>query len=909
MAVILLVFMCATPLAYAHPLLMSSEPSRSTVVAAGEDRVIIHFSEAVEIDFSYIRVLDGDGNQIDNRDTRYYGDGESALVVTTPPLGDGIYTVTTQVLSKVDGHLVPYAFVFGVGAVSVESLDEPEFEQAVYFPEAAARFPGLVGQTIVLGSAIAAIIMWRPVSKKKFVKENLKEMQEAFQSKFFAVTGMGLFLVFASNILMLAIQTIRLEASASDVLRTTFGEVWMARMAITIVLLAAWFLMESKSSISSRKHAVIAGISLVLIGTTTIIGHGAASEQMSAIAIDYTHNLLAAVWIGGVIFFGFILLPAFARLDDAKKELATLVMIPRFSSVVLVALGILIITGPTLLWLLEDDISLLSRSYYGYLIIAKILIGSAMVALGAYNQIRIQRPAEKHMTTGSMSVHKKLRKSLKVEAALGVALLGMVALLANSSLPAGQTQEVQARQLLYGLDTSLFSASSQFDVSIYPFTSGENTISVSALDLSGAPLEDIESIRVKIANPHRNIIPIDVPVSLSDSGRYEGEIIFGFSGIWDVDILAQRTQHPNEIVSMSAFVKPRLSQINFEITEYGIPAEGAAPLYPAYDGNDTIWISDTSSPRLWKFSISEKEFKSYEFEGSTTVFLKVDGERVWFTDTPESRIGYFDSQTEQFTLIDLPTKSIPISLETDLGGNMWVALADQHSLLKYSPQSGQFEEYKTPTSPSGPVALARDNSGNIWFAQSQGGRIGMIEPQSGKIQEFAPDEHLEEPSALFIDREQHVWISEHTGTSIIRFNPFLQTFEGFRVADPESLPFGLAADKFENIWIAQHTVDKLGVIDPHNRDFVEVDIPTKSSFTQFVASDGDGNIWFVEQRGNKIGKVTVSETHQIIADDRSEFRIGYFELASPLISAGIIATSLFFVKSIHDKRRLDSQIG
>ena len=37
--------------------------------------------------------------------------------------------------------------------------------------------------------------------------------------------------------------------------------------------------------------------------------------------------------------------------------------------------------------------------------------------------------------------------------------------------------------------------------------------------------------------------------------------------------------------------------------------------------------------------------------------------------------------------------------------------------------------------------------------------------------------------------------------------------------------------------------------------------------------------------------------------------IEYTEIASPLIALGIIATALFFVKSIYDKRRLNSLIN
>jgi copper transport protein len=906
-----LTFVLGFPLVYAHPIILSSNPAQSATASSGITQVIIHYSEAIEIDFSTIKVLDSSGNQIDNKDTQYF-ESESSLVVTTPPLEDGIYTVTSKVLSRVDGHLVDDAFVFGVGDVSVPPPKQKDITDEIYFPEAGARFPGLVGQVIVLGSAISSIVIWRTVKRKNLIKENFADLQTLFHTKFSSVTGIALFLVFASNILMLVVQTIRLQTAAASVLQTSFGSIWILRMAITVILLAVWFLMENKTSYSPKKQGIILGLSLVLIGTTTIIGHGTASEQLAAVAIDYIHNLIASVWIGGTIFFGFILLPTFTKLADNKKELMTLLMIPRFSSVFIISLGILILTGPTLLWLLEDNLTLLGQSYYGFLIIAKIVIASIMIAFGSYNQFKIQRSAEKEVKSKEIFVHKKLKKSLKTEAILGIILLGVVALLTNASLPTPPTQEAAAQQISYGFKTSVFSENVRFDVTIEPFRSGTNTVAISAFDSSGKPVDDLSNVKMKISNPQRNIAPIEILLNQDGTQqlpKFEGETTFGFSGKWVVELEAQRTQHVNEGVSFTVFVKPHISELKTDITEYGLP-DSAAPLYPAYDGDDTIWISDTSKGRLWKFSISEKQFTPYEFEGETTVFLKIDNEgKVWFTDSPESKIGYFDPTSEEFTLISLPTESIPISLETDLTGNIWIALVDQHMILKYDQKTNQFEEYKTPTNPSGPVGLTRDSNGNIWFAESQGRKIAVIDPQTGKIQEFMPEEPLKEPFFLFIDLDGNIWISEHTGLSIVKFNPFLQTFEFVPVTDPNSLPFAMAPDKFDNIWLAQHTADKLGVYDPDKNEFIDIDIPTKSTFTQFLTADKDGNIWFVEQRTNKIGNVILSEIPQItIISEQPMIELRYSEFVAPFISAGIIASSLFFVKSIRDKRNLDAII-
>lgn len=901
LAILALFVIAAIPLAYAHPLIEISTPKASTNVSAGLTQITIDFSEAVDVNFSYIKVFDNNGNQIDNKNTQYLNpEDESVLVLTTPPLQDGVYTVTTQVLSKVDGHLVPYAFVFGVGNVELPPPPQITVEQQIYFPEAGARFPGLVGQVIVLGAAISSLLIWRGV-KKPWIRENA-DFQKFFHGKFSTITGIGLFAVFASNILMLIIQTIRLQVSASDVLETSFGTVWIIRMGLTVVLLAVWFLLENKTAGATKKQLLVLGLSLALIGTTTAIGHGAASEQLSAIIIDYAHNLIASVWIGGVIFFGFILLPALAKLDDSKKELASLLVIPRFSSVILVSLGIVIITGPALLWLLEDDVSLLSQSYYGLMIMTKIALGTAMIALGGYNQFRIQKPAER---SPGLPVHQKLKRSVRTEAILGIALLGVVALLTNSSLPTSQGEETKL-QIPDGFSTYAFSESLRFAVDIIPLKSGTNTISISVVDSNGKAPEDLTELRAKVSNPQKNIAPIEIPLEKADS--YKGETTFGFSGSWTIEIDAQRSANPNESVSFTVLVKPRLSELKTDITEYTLP-ENAAPLYPVYDGDDTIWFSDSSKPRLWKFSISEKQFTPYQFEGKTTVFLKLDGDRIWFTDTPDSKIGYFDIKSEQFTIISLPIKSIPISLETDNDGNVWIALVDQHMLLKYDPASEQFTEHKLPTNPAGPVALVRDQNGMIWFAESQGGKIGVINPDTGKIQEYSPIQPLKEPFFLLFDKDGNILVSEHTALRVVRFNPYLETFSNVvTVTDPNSLPFALAPDKFGNLWIAQHTVDRLGIYDPQKGEFTELNIPSQTTFTQFLLNDKNGDIWFVEQRANKLGHVAISEIPQMSAVPTQGLEIRYSELASPLISAGIIATSLFFVKSIYDKRRIESVI-
>jgi copper transport protein len=915
-----LILIIGIPSAYAHPFLVDSEPGQGQNAAVGTTQIIVFYSEAIEIDFSELKVFDSNGNKIDNMDTAYY-EGESSLVITTPSLEDGIYTVTSKVLSKIDGHLVQAAIIFGVGETQVDLslLEAQEESEITFLPEAAARFPGIIGQTVVLGSVISGIVIWG-TQRKRFGKESRDLVNQTYRFKFAKLTGISLVAVFASNFIILAVQTLRLETSPIDVIDTAFGTTWLIRMIITIILLGIWFWMERKPHLSPKKHIPMLAASLVLIFTTTMMGHGAATELTAPIILDYVHNLLASVWIGGVIFFGFVLLPTLASLDGIQKAKVTLAMLPRYSGMITIALGILIITGPTLLWFLESDVASLTNSTYGSLIIAKIMLAIVLIGFGAFYQFKIQRQAERNLKSGKTFTFNKLSKPLKAEAMVGIALLGVVALLVNSSLPAGEIQTVDAQGITLGFSSTLFSEQAKFDVSVIPLGVGPNTISVLVSNVSGEPLPDISGLKIKVSNPQRNIAPIEISITelKSNDGttRYEGDATFGFAGTWEIEVEAQRTQTVNESVIFTVLVKPTLSEIRTEITEYDFPDPDTAPLYPRFDGDNTIWISDAAKPRIWEFSIDDQQFRSHEFNGLTTIFLDIDQNgKIWFTDTPNSMIGSFDPKTKKFETIKIPLldaiseQSIPIAVKADFQNRIWVALVDKHRLLVYNQNTNEFEKFlQIQTEEAGPSALLVDDSGNVWFAEALSGKIGMVDSKTYQITEFAPDPLLDEPFALLFDKSGSLWIAEHIGPGITKFDPILETFERVKAPNPESLPFGMAIDKYDNIWFGQHITDELAVYDPYNDQLIEVPIPTPESFTQFITADNDGNIWFVEQRGKKLGMVSISSVPgqaKVVIDGSDEFDFNYAEIVSPLIAGGIVISSLFFVKSVNDKRRID----
>ena len=913
----MLVFFLGFPLASAHPFLLDSEPGQGQNAPAGTIQIITNYSEAVEIGFSELKVYDANGNQIDNRDTAY-NDGETSLIITTQPLEDGVYTITSKVLSKVDGHLVQAAIVFGVGDVKIDSalLEKQETSESTFIPESIARFPGLVGQTIVLGGVIVSITIWS--SQQTRFREVFADINEQFKLKFSKIIGYGVIATFASNFIMLGVQTWRLETSPLDVIGTTFGTTWLIRMIITIVIIGLWFWMERKKQITIKGQIPLLVASLILIATTTMMGHGASTELEAPWILDYTHNLLSSIWIGGLIFFAFVALPTITKTDNSTKEKIALSLIPRFSGLFIIAIGILIITGPTLLWFLDDNVASLTDSTYGKLILIKIGIAAVMIAFGGLYQVKFLKNIHDFE---KLNISKKISKPLKFEAGLGIALLAVVALLVNSSLPAGEIQSADALQGTFGFESTLFSENAKFDVKVLPAGIGSNTISVIVSSYDNKPLADISGVKIKISNPQKNISPIeaDVTENIQDSiTKYSGDATFGFAGNWQIELEAQRTENSNENAIFNLQIKPSLNDIRTEITEYDFPADEVAPLFPVYDG-ENIWISDAQKPRLWKFSIEDEQFTPYTFDGLTTIFMDIgkDG-KIWFTDTPNSKIGSFDPKTEKFETIQLPQfnlaikKSLPTSVAVDNDNDVWVAVIDQSLLLEYNQSTKKFKIVNTITPEAGPTAIEIDSSNNVWFAESLVGKLGKIDANTKEVTEFVPQaEPMAEPFALMIDKEENVWIAEHIGPAITKFNPILEDFEQIKISNPDSLPFGMAFDKYDNMWVAQHVIDSLVVYDQSSNQIIEIAIPTEGSFTQFVVADNNGDIWFVEQRGGKLGKVSISAVpSQIVTvQEETSQSIMYVELVAPIIAAGIIATSLFYVKSIRDKRKIDELIS
>ncbi|MEO8922880.1 MAG: copper resistance protein CopC [Caldimonas sp.] len=97
--------------ASAHAFLDHAQPPVGSTLHSAPARVELWFSQDLELAFSTLRVVDGAGKQVDERDKSVSDRDKTQMTVSLPPLPPGKYRVYWRVLS-VDTHVTEGDFTF-----------------------------------------------------------------------------------------------------------------------------------------------------------------------------------------------------------------------------------------------------------------------------------------------------------------------------------------------------------------------------------------------------------------------------------------------------------------------------------------------------------------------------------------------------------------------------------------------------------------------------------------------------------------------------------------------------------------------------------------------------------------------------------------------------------------------------
>jgi copper transport protein len=962
------------PESFAHPVYVDSSPGAFQSVPSSPAEVNVFFSEPIELEYSSIRVLGPDGSAVDLNDPHNVeGDTASIGVTLQPDLPEGEYTVTTSVLSAVDGHVVGETFTFGVGTAVQQQTSvggQQQQQRDILSPEESiSRFPGMVGQVIVVGAAFATLWLWKPLSRVPWLSSAISRTRVSIDRNMMRLIIIGTGLVIASGVAMIVVQAISINAGIPEAISTQFGNVWLTRMLQSSILMgiavAVYRKLAKNKAIASRAEIYsILILGLAVLVTSSLIAHAAATEQVGPILLDFFHNAAASIWIGGLILLGFVAVPKILSISDSMIRSAALsILIPRFSTIVVTLLGIAVITGPVLLFMLESDLSLTAASVYGQILAIKLGLAAAMTAMGAYSQFVVQKKAVAIMASssdggdGATALHAdRLRhygKMFKAEAGVGIALLFMVSLMANGALPSGQFPAYEREELdaqaafaeapRTDFMRTLYTAEGTIKLDISPFVVGQNTFKLSFFEQDGSNATGIESATIKLTQLERAIGPITVETTEQSDNVFLADAAFSLPGIWHIEIEGVNTQGSNMLASLDANVKPLISNLQFDTKIYNISANAnnsnnVLPLYPIFDmERQSIWVGDSlpGSGTIWELDIATGNYTMHKINAThvTQSVLASDGS-LWYIDPLGAEnngvLGLYNpSDNSSSARFVIPEEGIPSGIAIDGNSSLWMPIVagnGSDKVVKFDPASEQFSSYNIPTPDARPAGITSDRLDNIWFAEAGAGSIAKIDTATGNITEYKPKnllQALDEPVGVFADPNSFdIYISEHSGHTITVYNSLLDTFREYPSINEAGLPFGMAMDNNGNLWFAQHEIDKIGLIDPRTGEGTEANIPITGSFVQWITSDNEGRIWFAAQRGSALGSTTTTAnpaSPQIVSDEGGEQQLqngtsgpispiqqlgfSFADVVGPVMAAGIVLSTLAYTKSAIDLKR------
>jgi len=500
----------------AHALLVRSIPDANASLKTAPAQVELFFSETLDATFSSITVLNSEGTAIDNGDSRVDSADPTHLVVSIPSLPDGVYTVSWKALSATDGHLTTGAYPFAIGNVDPNALaaaGQSSKTITISITEILGKWLLYLATATLIGGTLFVLVVWQPAYQA--IKE---EKQGTFNSPWHNLASIGLMVLIVGNVVALLTQagqasggefaTPWSNATSSVLFNTRFGALWLARLVLAFALAA---LLPQAHSTRTRWIAIVIGVFLAL--TISLGSHAAAdTPPWLPLAADTVHLLAASVWVGGLTHFVAGLWAA-RSLDPKFRTQLTSRLIPRFSALASVSVGILTLTGLYSALLRIGTWDALNNTLYGRTLIIKLILALPMVAFGAVNLLGITPAMKKAATAkGDEGLVARFRNIVTSEVMLGVVLLLSVGLL--TSLP-----PAQAATSASGVDFTQTVDDLNMELNITPGRVGLNTFTLT-LTSGGQPVFNTKEVLLKFTPVSGKLPPSQVTLSATGGGQY-----------------------------------------------------------------------------------------------------------------------------------------------------------------------------------------------------------------------------------------------------------------------------------------------------------------------------------------------------------------------------------------------------
>ena len=368
-----------------HATLLRSTPAANSRLAQPPDTIRLVFSEPVVPGVSQISLIDAAGNA---RLLQVSGDPRNVrvLIGRAGPINRGKHTVSWRILSA-DGHPIAGSFSFFVESSSAGIVEPTPSSTAQILPESAT------GDTLPTPAST-------PATSETSIPLLASVLRGAGLGAFMAGVGLLFFGVTAGDRRKLAprVMIVRLTGIGAillvghlfawllhispthDLSGSFIASVFDSMVGQTELLRVALALLAFLAIALARREvlAVVFGGACLLVSGA--IGHPAAIQPYLSIPAKMAHLVSASLWLGGLLWLVWL-----SRCD----EIACRAEARRVSSVALIAVIAIFLTGSLETLLFINSPGDLIHAVYGRLVLLKLLGLVLLVGAGAYNRFAL----------------------------------------------------------------------------------------------------------------------------------------------------------------------------------------------------------------------------------------------------------------------------------------------------------------------------------------------------------------------------------------------------------------------------------------------------------------------------------------------------------------------------------------
>ncbi|NYJ00568.1 copper transport protein [Nocardioides thalensis] len=525
--------------ASAHATLVSTDPADGAVLPEAPGEVTFTFDESVSLVADGLLVYDAAGEPVEAE-----ASARDAVVTADLPdgLDDGTYVVTWRVVSS-DGHPIAGSLTFHVGepSASVQPPQTPTADDGGGLRTTIAIVQALGYLGLLVAAGLVVFLGWtaRGIRLREVVRRRLLLVLRFGAALAVAAAALGVPLAGAYQ------QGIGLrglgDAASYDM--ALVGD----QVTVLVLQLAGLGLAVAMTARERATPSLVGDLgAAVAVWSPALVGHTRAYEPVSLLVVtDALHLSAAAVWLGGLVGLVLTLASFGGRAHEAAR------LVSRFSTVAAGLLAALVVSGVLMAWRILGSWSGLVDTTYGRLLLVKLGIAVVVVAVAAWNRLRLV-PA---VAAGGTHERGKrasalVRRAVAVEAVLLVALLGVTGFLTGRP-PAGDASAPPATA-----DTGVVTGTAD-DLRVLALLDDaagrQRRLSIQVQDRTGEPVDLPAPPEVSLRNAEVDLGPVRVvPVA---SGTYVAAVAFPAPGEWEVQVSLRVGEFENPVTTVTVEVE------------------------------------------------------------------------------------------------------------------------------------------------------------------------------------------------------------------------------------------------------------------------------------------------------------------------------------------------------------------